>query len=121
MSYNLIWHIQNEALLLTLSGDYPIHEAKTVNNLILDELEQTQTPLSLLINAMQLNRLYNFADIRSVQTFMDHPMLKNILVASDDRLVKLAMMVIFNLSRANLYICDDWEQALAKFRIIHRI
>jgi hypothetical protein len=111
MGYELNWHIQHKVLSLTLVGDYTIEEAREVNQLILDELEQRQTALIIFINATQMKRPHNFGDIRSVQTFMDHRQLKHIYVTSADRLVKLAMMVIFNLARAPLNMFDDLNEA----------
>jgi len=116
MSYTLTWHESNKALWLTLSGDYLPEEAKEVNRLILEELDQSQSSLLLLIDATRMNRSYRFSDIRAVQTFMDHLKLKSIYVAADDRLVKLSMMIIFNLSRASLYICDNVEKALVSMQ-----
>jgi hypothetical protein len=58
-----------------------------------------------------MNRPYNFNEIRAAQTYMDHRQLKNIYVATNDRLVKLAMMVIFNMGRAYLHVFDDLEKA----------
>jgi hypothetical protein len=111
MSYELGWHIPDEVLLLTLSGDYPVNEAKEVNRLILDQLQQADKQLSVLIDAMALNRPYNFSEIRAVQTFMDHDKLAHIYVSAGDRLVRLAMMVIFNFSRAYLHLYDNLGQA----------
>lgn len=112
MTYTLSWHESNKALWLTLSGDYLLEEAKEVNRLILEELDQSQTSLLLLIDATDMNRSYRFSDIRTVQTFMDHLKLKAIYVAADDRLVKLSMMIIFNLSRASFYMCDNVDKAV---------
>jgi len=111
MTYELTWHESKKALRLTLSGDYLLEEAKEVNRRMLDELETSQMPLLILIDATHMNRSYRFSDIRTAQTFMDHLKLKAIYVATNDRLVKLSMMIIFNLSRASFYICDDVEKA----------
>lgn len=111
MSYDVTWHIPDKVLLLTLSGDYTVGEAKAVNRLILDELNRSQTTPCILIDAMEIKRPHNFSDIRSAQTFMDHRRLKYIYVATNDNLVKLAMMVIFSLSRAYLFICEDVDKA----------
>lgn len=111
MTYELTWHESKKALWLTLSGDYLLEEAKALNQEILDELEKSQTPLLILIDATHMNRSYRFSDIRTAQTFMDHLKLKAIYVATNDRLVKLSMLIIFNLSRASLYVCDDVEKA----------
>ncbi|MEO1165163.1 MAG: hypothetical protein AAFV98_15355 [Chloroflexota bacterium] len=111
MSYELEWHTSDKVLLLTLSGNYSVDEAKEANRLILDELDQADNLVFILIDAMNMTRPYNFGEIRAVQSFMDHRNLSHIYVGTGDRLVKLAMMVIFNLSRAYLHICDDTDKA----------
>lgn len=113
MTYELTRDPLNKALILTISGDYRIEEAKEANRLILEELTQSQSQLSIVINAMKMNRPYHFSDIRAIHTFMDHLNLRSIYVATGDRLMKLSMMIIFNLSRAHLHICDDQEKATA--------
>jgi len=118
MSYELVWHTKGKVLLLTLEGAYLLEDAIKVNELVLDQLEQAQTPMILLIDAMKHNPPHNFADIRATQTFQDHHMLSNILVLTDDRIIKLAMMIIFNLSKANLLLCENWDQVQARLRII---
>ena len=83
---------------------------KEVNRLILDQLQQADKQLSVLIDAMALNRPYNFSEIRAVQTFMDHDKLAHIYVGAGDRVVRLAMMVIFNFSRAYLHLYDSVDK-----------
>lgn len=111
MGYHLTWHIPDKVLSLTLTGDYTSEEANEVNRLVTAELDHNPDTLIMLINATRMQRPHNFASIRSAQTFMDHPRLKHIYAISDDRLVKLALMVIFNLARAPLNMFDDLKVA----------
>lgn len=111
MGYQLRWHTPNKALLLTIEGEYTLENAREVNRMVTHELDQSSIPLAILIDAIRMNRPYNFHDMRAVQTYMDHRQLKHIYVATNDRLVKLAMMVIFNLSRAHLHLFDDVDKA----------
>ncbi|MEO1288218.1 MAG: hypothetical protein AAFV93_10650 [Chloroflexota bacterium] len=107
MAYELAWHIEDQALLLTISGHYTLLDARDANKHILDMLEKSSNTLALLIDATTMQRPYNFGEIRATQHYMDHQRLDGIYVATRDRLIKLSMMVIFNLSRANLFIADD--------------
>ncbi|MEM9951683.1 MAG: hypothetical protein AAF846_08795 [Chloroflexota bacterium] len=111
MAYQLTWHIEKQALLLTLSQQYSTQDAAKANKEISDILEQSTEKISLLIDATTMERPHNFSEIRSTQKYMDNFYLKSIYVAASDRLVKLSMMVIFNLSRAALFVCDDFDKA----------
>lgn len=111
MAYELSWYVPDKVLCLSLSGDYSVQEAKQANQLIVDELARCQSPLSLLIDAGKMRRPYNFQELRVTQTYMDHDMLKRIVVVAEDRLVLLAMMVIFNLGRAYLNTFNNIEKA----------
>ena len=97
---------------MSLSGDYTLEEAKEVNRLIMGELDQSPQPLSILLDVREMSRPVNFVNIRAAQTFMDHRSLQHIYVAAGDRLVKLAIVVIFNLGRAYLHTFDDLEHAV---------
>ena len=111
MSYELSWHTPDRVLFLHISGDYTTEDAKYVNGLILQELNTHQHPLVLLIDAMAMNRPSNFQELRNLQTFMNHPKMKRIVVAASDRFVKLAMTVVFNISRAAFNLSDTVEVA----------
>ena len=109
--YELTWHVPGKVLLLRISGEYSVEDARHTNTQLLAHLDASTDNLYILINAMEMIRPYNFVAIRNTLTFMDHAKLKSIYVAASDRLVKLSMMVIFNLSRAGLHISDDMQQA----------
>lgn len=111
MAYKLSWHVPERVLFLSLSGDYTVEDAKEVNRLITLELDRSQQPLSILIDVTEMNRPVNFVSIRAVQTYMRHRNLQHIYIAASDRLVKLAMIVIFNLGWAYLHTFDDMENA----------
>jgi hypothetical protein len=109
--YKLDWYIPSKTLLLSLSGNYTLEDAQEVNQLISLRLDQSQSPVSILIDAAHMNRPLNFSNIRSTQTYMHHKQLGRIYVATEDRLVRLALIVIFNWSRAPLHVCEDLSEA----------
>lgn len=94
-------------MCLRISGDYAVEDSRQFNAAIIEELDQSPDDLVLLIDATEMNRPYHFDQIRATQTYKDHRKLKRIYIAAGDRLVKLALMIIFNLSRAQLHVCDD--------------
>lgn len=103
----LSWYLPDKVIYLHISGDYTLEDSRQVNTAIIEELEHRQEDLVLVIDAMEMNRPYNFDQIRSTQTYMNHQNLKHIYAVTTDRVVKLALMIIFNISRAQLYLFDD--------------
>ncbi len=115
-SYQLTWYVPDKVLLLSIYGNYPVEDASEANQHNTEVLTQSQSPLFLLIDARQMNRPYNFDRIRSTQTYMHHPQLRRIYVAASDQVIRLAMVVIFNLSRASLHLYNDLEKATIMVR-----
>ncbi|MBL8131331.1 MAG: hypothetical protein JNL42_05705 [Anaerolineae bacterium] len=107
----LFWHMPGKVMCLRITGDYTLEHSREINATLTDELDQCHDELVLLIDAAAMNRPYHFDQIRTSQTYRDHPRLKHIYVATKDRLVKLALMIIFNISRAHLHVCDDVNAA----------
>lgn len=111
MAYKLTWQIPRKALLLTLSGEYTLANAKEVNQQITDLLDENNSAAILLIDATAMKPSYGFDQIRASQKYMDHPKMKTILVASKEKLVTLSMMIIFNAGRASFQHFDNLEKA----------
>lgn len=111
MAYELSWYMPDKVLLLTLSGDYTLPDAWQVNQSIVDMLDQSMSPLLLVIDARNMNRPHNFQELRGAQTYMHHDNLRRIVSISDDRIVMLAMIAIFNLGRAALMMFNDFHKA----------
>lgn len=110
-SFDLSWYEENRVMLLTLRGDYTVADAKAVNDQITEVLDSSDTPLILMIDAAQMSRPFNFQRIRVLQAYMNHDNLKHIVVVSMDKLVTLAMMVIFNMGRAYLHLYTSHHEA----------
>lgn len=111
MAYELSWYSPNKVLLLTVSGDYTLPDAHQVDQLIVDALDESPSPLLLVIDAREMKRPYNFQELRSAQTYMHHDNLRRIISVADDRIVMLAMIAIFNLGRAALMMFNDFHKA----------
>lgn len=108
ISGRLSWHIPNQVMKLSLHGDYTLPESREVNDAITTWLEEKGDELSLLVDATQMERPHNFQQLRNAQHFMNHERLQNIFVAAgNDKLVKLSMLVIFNMARAYVRMFDN--------------
>ena len=108
--YTLSWYLPR-VLQLTITDDYTLEDVNTVNEQINEELDDAKSNLLLLIDVSKMNRPYNFTVIRDRQTFKDHHNLQHIYVVASDNIIKLAMMVIFHLSRAQLSLVTDMDNA----------
>ena len=95
MAYDIAWHTTNRVLMLSVEGDYSTEDAEIVDERIKAELDRSRGNLVLVIDAQAMNCPLDFQSIRSKQSFMDHPNLRQISVVASSKLVKLAMMVIF--------------------------
>lgn len=110
MTCELTWHTADKVLLLSIVGDYTINDVVEVNRRITEQLDNSSTPLSIVIDATKMDRPFNFSRIRDVQSYMNHSNLENIFVAAEDRVVRLAMLVIFSLTRAHFEVFDSLER-----------
>lgn len=108
----LDWFTPNTILHLTIKGAYTVENAEATNAALLKALGEAAAPLTLLIDCNDMARPMNFEVIRETQTFMEHEMLGHIYVASSNRLVRFAMMVIFNQSSAHLRVFESLSQAI---------
>jgi hypothetical protein len=86
--------------------------ATSVNENLLVLLDKAESPITVIINCSDMKRPANFEEIRQEQTFMHHPMLAHIYIVSKERLVRFAMMVIFNHSPASVRLFDSLEQTM---------
>lgn len=116
MPYQLSWHLPDQVLALSLSGEYTLPEAEEVNDFVGRELKRVKRPITLLIDATHMERPHNFQELRAAQTYMYHRYLDHIMVASNDKVIKLAMMIIFNMSRAYFTVFDSLDQAVAQIQ-----
>ena len=111
MAYELSWYAPDKVLTLTLSGSYSLSEAGHADHLIVSALDQSESPLQVIIDAREMIRPRNFQELRAALSFMNHDNLRRIIAITDDRVVMLAMIAIFNLGRAPLTMFSDFHKA----------
>lgn len=111
MPYELTWHTPSKVLQLTIIGEYSPEIAKEANDAIVEELNRATTVLLLVIDATQMARPYRFQEIRATQHYMNHHRLRHIFVISNDKLIRLSIVIIFNLSRAFVQLFNTPAEA----------
>lgn len=105
------WTVQNKVIQFSITGIYTPDHAAQYNACLLDILDKATVPLTVMIDCSTMKRPTNFEVIRQELTFMNHPMVAQIYIASVDRLVRFSMMVIFNAAAASVRVFDSFSQA----------
>ena len=116
MAHKLSWKLPGQVMTLNINGHYAIDEAQAINQIITDELEKTSGGLMLVIDASDMKRPVNFEMIRASQTFMDHEKLTMLIVVAKDKLIRLSLMVIFNLTKAKFVMAVSHDHIQKLFR-----
>jgi len=120
MSYEIDWYLPEQILHLVITDYFSADDAVEVNQVVKGALNSHPDGLSLFIDATQMERPRNFDRIRGIFTFMTDRNLNYIYIATEDRLVKLSMMVIFSLSRAQVVMSDSREMTIMKMKRQHK-
>ena len=115
MAYKVFWQIPQQVLYHKLEGDLSLDDFSQINQVIWDHLgeETTYQHTALLIDISRPGRTpQDFAALRASQTYMLRNDLKFILVVGSNKLMRLMMLLTFNLSKPGVRFFDDLEQGL---------
>lgn len=129
LSYDLSWYIPNKVLYLKFSEKPALDEFKAANQAILNALRADKTSLFLIIDVQNLKPdLASWDNLRSTQTYMNDTNLEFVLVIGDNknRLVRLMMLVVFNVSKSGLKFFQTVEEVnvfLKRFSLepVHKV
>lgn len=114
-AHQVSWSISERVVCLKLSGIYRPEDAAAISRVISQWMQENeQSSLLLLIDATDMTAVHQFDQIRVVQGFIYEPRLKYVFVATDNKLQRLAFMVMLKLSTAYLRLFDNWAE-LTKF------
>ncbi len=114
MGYELSWHIPARVMFLRLSAEPTPLEFEAINKSIVANLNQADKKLLLLIDVSDFKPNALIWDrIRASQTYVSHDNLEYALVIGqkNNRLVRLMMLVLFNVSKAGLKFFETLEEA----------
>ncbi len=109
-SYDLSWGPGDRVIYLRIRGVFGPEEAAVLNQQLTEWLNNAQTTASfiLAIDATDIATLTQFEQVRAVQQYMFHPQLKYIFIATDNKLIRLSFMVMFNTAPAYVRLFDNW-------------
>lgn len=105
MNYSLTWQRENEIALLIYTIDATYSDFVAANEALTEMLNAAARPLALVLNVGELDP-HNVAweRTKATQTFIYHPNLSAVMVigAERKRLLRLMLLVMFNLSNTTL-------------------
>jgi hypothetical protein len=113
--YQVVWQIPQQVLRLNLEGELSLEDFEQINRIIIEHMGRVirSQAISLLIDVAQPCRPpKNFAQLKASQTYVTRHDLNYILVSSNDKFMRLVIMLTFNLCRPSLKFFEDVGQAL---------
>ncbi len=115
MAYRVFWHVSQQILGLELEGNLDMLDFAQINQAVIDHLDSCPPDkhVTLLVDITRPGRPpQRVAQLKESQTYVRRPDLKSILIAGNNKFMRLIMLLTFNLCRPNLRFFDTVEQAL---------
>ncbi len=115
--YRVFWQIPQRVLCLELAGELSLADFDQINKEVIAHLGiESFTPgerMALLVDITRPCRPPgNFTQLKISQTYAARRDLNFILVAGNDKFMRLMTLLTFNLSRPMLKFFDNTQQAL---------
>lgn len=114
MPYHIAWQTSKAVLCLKLIDQVSMEEFTEINqqvNNYLDQIEDTDC-VALMIDALNAQKVpQGLSQMRASQTYANRNNVSRILVVTDDKRIRLIMLLTFNLSRALLQFTDTYDFA----------
>lgn len=112
MAHKLFWRSSDRVLILTLSGEISLADFSQVSEDIEVMLKSVSDPLVLMIDATQVRLSKNgLSEIRKSATYADNKLIEHLFIVASDKIIRLTLLLVFNLSRPVLRFFDRMEQA----------
>jgi anti-anti-sigma regulatory factor len=112
MAHKLFWRSSDRVLILTLSGEISLEDFSQVSEDIEVMLKSVSDPLVLMIDATQVRLSKNgLSQIRKSQSYADNKLIEHLFIVASDKIIRLTLLLVFNLSRPVLRFFDRMEQA----------
>jgi hypothetical protein len=114
MGYQLSWHMPQRVMYLKLYTETTLQEFEEINKVIVGNLNDLKERLCLIIDVTEFKPDALVWDrIRASQLYVTHENLDYALIVGPrtNRLLRLMMLVLFNVSRAGLKFFETSEEA----------
>ncbi len=121
MSHKLVWRPTDRVLTLTLTGEVSLMDFVDVSADIDVMLGNVTDPLVLMVNAedVRLSRS-GLSQTRTSSHYMESRLVEHLLVVASDKIVRLTLLVVFNINRPVLRFFDHMDQAEYHLRTVMR-
>lgn len=113
MAHKLAWRASDRVLTLTLTGEISLPDFANISSDIDIMLGSVTEPLVLIVDAenVRLGRS-GLSQTRAAPTsYMENRSVEHLLVVTSDKIVRLMLLVVFNVNRSVLRFFDHMDQA----------
>jgi len=118
MAYQIFWRVPQQLLCLELEGDLSITDFNYINQAVIDHLgvETANRPVALVVDITRPGHISTaVAQLRETQTYVLRRDLSVILVVGNNKLLRLMLLLTFNLCRPSLKFFDTMDEALNSY------
>lgn len=121
MYYEITWDTPGKVLGLKLIDAVPFEAFIEINSQINERLQECNQRIILIVDASDAKVApYGIEKIKATQVYLQNQQIERLVVISDNKLNRLAMLLLFNLCRPKLQFCDSVEQAQRYIGLVHR-
>lgn len=113
MAYRVFWQIPHQIICVELEGNLTLNDFQQINQDILEHLgsENRERPVTLVIDVTRPSTTPQaFAQLNASQTYTLRRDLKFILVVGSNKLMRLMMLLTFNLCKPSLRFFDTIDE-----------
>jgi len=106
------WDVPETVLCLKLAGRLTNEEFHNINKEIVAALTERHDdrPIALVVDTLEVKSIPpNYSQLNASQTYANRDDIKYLMIIGKNKLIRLMMLLIYNLCRARLRFSDDYE------------
>lgn len=112
MAYEVAWKISCKVLHLRMYGEMPLQTFIEIDQHINEYLRQCDDQVTLIVEASSARVApHGIESIKTTQTYLQSRQIARLIVVAENKVNRLAMLLLFNLCRPRLQFCTDLSQA----------
>jgi len=121
MSHKLVWRPTDRVLTLTLTGEVSLTDFVNVSADMDVTLDSVTDPLVLIVDAENVRLIRSgLPQTRTSLSYRESRLVEHLLVVANDKIVRLTLLVVFNINRPVLRFFDHMDQAEYHLRTVMR-
>lgn len=112
MANEVSWDTPGKALRLKLCGDLALEAFAEIDRQVNERLKESDGRIVLIVDATDAKLSpYGIEQVRSSQTYLQSRNIEQLVVVSNSKLNRLAMLLLFNFCGIRLLLCDNSDEA----------